>query len=53
MMQPLTVYFTSVVKDFDQLFTSVFDGALTEEDISNLQAYIVSRMSIRPFEEKK
>ena len=53
MMEPLTVCFTSVVKDFDQLFTGVFDGALTEEDISNLQAYIVSRMSIRPFEEKK
>ena len=53
MMEPLTVYFTSVVKDFDQLFSSVFDGALREEDISNLQAYIVSRMSIRPFEEKK
>ena len=49
MMQPLTVYFTSVVKDFDQLFSGVFDGALTEEDLSNLQAYIVKRMSIRPF----
>jgi len=53
MMQPLTEYFTSVVKDFDQLFTSVFDGALTEEDISNLQAYIVKRMSIRPFNNEK
>ena len=53
MMEPLTVYFTSVVKDFDQLFSSVFDGALTEEDIDNLQAYIVSRMSIRPFEGRK
>ena len=53
MMQPLTEYFTSVVKDFDQLFTSVFDGALTEEDISNLQAYIVKRMSIRPFKNEK
>ena len=53
MMEPLTVYFTSVVKDFDQLFSSVFDGGLTEDDISNLQSYIVSRMSIRPFEETK
>lgn len=52
MMQPLTVYFTSVVKDFDQIFSSVFEGALTEEDISNLQAYIIKRMSIRPFQEK-
>ena len=52
MIQPLTIYFTSVVKDFDQLFSSVFDGALTEFDIANLQAYIVKRMSILPFEEK-
>ena len=52
MIEPLTVYFTSVVQDFDQLFSSVFDGALREEDITNLQAYILNRMSIRPFEKK-
>ncbi|MBI52012.1 MAG: hypothetical protein CL779_02185 [Chloroflexi bacterium] len=52
MMKPLTIYFTSVVQDFDQLFTGVFDGALTEKDINNLQEYIVKRMSIRPFDDK-
>jgi len=52
MMQPLTGYFTNVVKDFDQLFTGVFDGALTEKDINNLQEYIIKRMSIRPFDDK-
>tara|TARA_Y100001970_G_scaffold244343_1_gene310378 strand:+ start:760 stop:1383 length:624 start_codon:yes stop_codon:yes gene_type:complete len=52
MIQPLTIYFTSVVKDFDQLFSSVFDGALTEADIANLQAYIVKTMSIRPFKKE-
>ena len=49
MMEPLAVYFTSVVKDFDKLFSGVFDGALREEDIANLQTYIIKRMSIRPF----
>ena len=53
MMEPLTVYFTSVVRDFDQLFTSVFDGALTVEDIDNLQEYIISRMSISGIDQKK
>ena len=53
MMKPLTVYFSSVVSDFDQLFTGVFDGALRREDIENLQAYIVGRMSISRFDEKK
>tara|TARA_B100002052_G_scaffold50413_1_gene43528 strand:+ start:360 stop:968 length:609 start_codon:yes stop_codon:yes gene_type:complete len=53
MMEPLTVYFSSVVSDFDQLFTGVFDGALRSEDIDNLQAYIVNRMSITGFDEKK
>ena len=52
MIEPLTVYFKSVVQDFDQLFSSVFDGSLREEDITNLQEYIIKRMSIRPFEEK-
>tara|TARA_B100001741_G_scaffold266269_1_gene231963 strand:- start:53 stop:661 length:609 start_codon:yes stop_codon:yes gene_type:complete len=53
MMEPLTVYFSSVVSDFDQLFTGVFDGALRSEDIDNLQEYIVKRMSITGFDEKK
>ena len=53
MMKPLTVYFSSVVSDFDQLFTGVFDGALRREDIDNLQEYIVKRMSISGFHEKK
>ena len=50
MMEPLTVYFSSVVSDFDQLFSSVFDGALRKEDIDNLQAYILNRTSINPFD---
>ena len=50
MMEPLTIYFSSVVSDFDQLFSSVFDGALRKEDIDNLQAYILNRTSINPFE---
>ena len=53
MMKPLTVYFSSVVSDFDQLFTGVFDGALRSEDIDNLQKYIVKRMSISGFDQKK
>ena len=52
-MEPLTVYFSSVVRDFDQLFTGVFDGALRSEDIDNLQKYIVKRMSISGFDQKK
>ena len=43
MMEPLTIYFRSSVKDFDQLFSSVFDGALSQEDISNLEDYIFNR----------
>ena len=50
MMEPLTIYFSSVVSDFDQLFSSVFDGALRKEDIDNLQAYILNRTSINPFD---
>ena len=49
MMEPLTNYFSSVVSDFDQLFSGVFDGALRKEDIENLQEYIVTRMTITPF----
>ena len=52
-MEPLTVYFSSVVTDFDQLFTGVFDGALRKEDIDNLQGYMLKRMSISGFDEKK
>jgi len=48
MMGPLTNYFTNTVKDFDQLFSSVFDGALSEEDINNLEEFIMNRTSIRP-----
>ena len=53
MMEPLTIYFSSVVRDFDQLFTGVFDGAMRKEDIDNLQRYIIDRMSIMPFKDKK
>ena len=48
MIGPLTNYFTNTVKDFDQLFSSVFDGALSKEDISNLEEYMINRTSIRP-----
>jgi len=47
-MGPLTNYFTNTVKDFDQLFSSVFDGALSQEDVNNLEEYIVNRTSMRP-----
>ena len=53
MMEPLTVYFSSVVRDFDQLFTGVFDGALRREDIDNLQGYILNRMSITGFDKNE
>ena len=53
MMEPLRNYFSSVVMDFDQLFSGVFDGNLRKEDIENLQSYIISRMSITPFKSKK
>ena len=48
MMGPLANYFTNTVKDFDQLFSSVFDGALSKEDIINLEEFIMNRTSIRP-----
>ena len=47
MMGPLTNYFTNTVKDFDQLFSSVFDGALSKEDIINLEEFIIHKTSIR------
>jgi len=43
MLEPLTHYFTNTVKDFDLLFSSVFDGALKKEDIKNLESYFMSR----------
>ena len=46
MMEPLTRYFTNTLKDFDQLFSSVFDGALSHNDISKLEKYIISRTSM-------
>ena len=51
MMEPLTIFFTNTLRDFDQLFTSVFDGALDQEDINNLEDFIVNKTSIRPREE--
>jgi hypothetical protein len=48
MMGPLTNYFTNTIKDFDQLFSSVFDGALSKEDIINLEEFIMNSTSIRP-----
>ena len=46
MMSPLTDYFASTVKDFDQLFSSVFDGALSQDDINNLGSYITRSRSL-------
>ena len=48
MTGPLTNYFTNTVKDFDQLFSSVFDGALSKKDINNLEEYIVNKTSMKP-----
>ena len=50
MMEPLRNYFSSVVSDFDQMFSGVFNGGLTEDDINNLQKYILRRMSMSPFD---
>ena len=47
MMSPLKNYFSNTLKDFDHLFSSVFDGALRQEDIDNLELYLVKRTSIR------
>ena len=52
MMEPLTNYFTNTLNDFDQLFSSVFDGALDQGDIDNLEDFIINRTSIRPRNEK-
>tara|TARA_X000000368_G_scaffold404767_1_gene381206 strand:- start:555 stop:1145 length:591 start_codon:yes stop_codon:yes gene_type:complete len=48
MMEPLTRYFTNTLKDFDQLFSSVFDGALSHNDINKLEKYIISKTYMRP-----
>ena len=40
MMEPLRVYIVNTLRDFDQLFSSVFDGALNKEDIKSLEQYI-------------
>lgn len=53
MLKPLTLYFTNTVKDFDTLFSSVFHGALAEEDINNLENYISNRMSMKPLRKIK
>ena len=47
MMGPLTNYFTNTVKDSGQLFSSVFDGALNQEDINNLGEFILNKTSMR------
>ena len=47
MMEPLRIYIANTLRDFDQLFSSVFDGALSKEDISNLEEYILENTSIR------
>ena len=52
MLSPLTVYFSNTVKDFDSLFSSVFHGALGEDDIKSLEKYIARRMSMKPLTRK-
>jgi len=52
MTTPLTIYFKNSVEDFDQLFSSVFDGALGDEDIKNLEDLIFNRTSIKLREKK-
>ncbi len=48
MTEPLRIYFANTLRDFDQLFSSVFDGAFSKEDINNLEEFIVNRTSVRP-----
>ena len=47
MMEPLRIYIVNTLRDFDQLFSSVFDGALSKEDINHLEEYIIENTSIR------
>lgn len=53
MLGPLTAYFSNTVKDFDSLFSSVFHGALGDDDIKNLEDYIAQRMSMKPMRKDK
>ena len=48
MTEPLRIYFANTLRDFDQLFSSVFDGAFSKEDINNLEEYVVKRTSMKP-----
>ena len=48
MTEPLRIYFANTLSDFDQLFSSVFDGAFSKEHINYLEEFIVNRTSIRP-----
>ena len=52
MMGPLTAYFRNSVQDFDQLFSSVFDGALSQKDIDYLERYLMNIKSIKCEENK-
>jgi hypothetical protein len=52
MMQPLTIYFSSTLNDFDNLFSSVFDGTLDQGDINNLENLIINRTSIKSRKKK-
>ena len=47
MMEPLRIYIANTLRDFDQLFSSIFDGALSKEDINHLEEYIIENTSIR------
>ena len=48
MIEPLRVYIVNTLRDFDQLFSSIFDGALSQEDIKNLEEFILKRTPNRP-----
>ena len=53
MLEPLTIYFSNTLNDFDSLFSSVFDGAISEKDIKRLENYLTSRTSMRPVGKEK
>tara|TARA_Y100000996_G_C22461157_1_gene618123 strand:- start:18 stop:620 length:603 start_codon:yes stop_codon:yes gene_type:complete len=53
MLEPLTIYFSNTVNDFDSLFSSVFDGAISKKDIKRLENYLTSRTSMRPVGKEK
>ena len=53
MLEPLTLYFSNTIKDFDSLFSSVFHGSLDEEDVKNLENYIAMKMSMKPMSDRK